>query len=62
MYIQNGRLSYIVSVPLVNKGEFKAYPLVPVPIPANKDKLIYIRTANPIVCEENHTEILLLQL
>jgi len=23
---------------------------VPVPIPANKDKLIYIRTANSILC------------
>jgi hypothetical protein len=33
VYIQNGRLSYIVSIPLTNKGEFKAYHLVPVPIP-----------------------------
>jgi len=42
VYIQNNRLSYVVSVPLVNKGEFKAYHLVPVPIPVNKDKLVYI--------------------
>ena len=50
VYIQNNRLSYVVSVPLVNKGEFKAYHLVPVPIPVNKDKLIYIRTAKSILC------------
>ena len=43
-------LSYVVSVPLVNRGEFQAYYLEPVPIPVNKDKLIYIRTAKPIVC------------
>jgi len=48
-YIQN-RLSYVVSVPLVNRGEFKAYYLVPVPIPVNKYKLIYIRTAKSILC------------
>jgi len=43
-----------VSVPLVNKGEFKAYHLVPVPIPVNnKDKLIYIRTAKSILCADN---------
>ena len=50
VYIQNNRRSYVVSVPLVNKGEFKAYYFVPVPIPVNKDKLIYIRTAKSILC------------
>jgi len=39
-----------VSVPLVNKGEFKAYHLVPVTIPVSKDKLVYIRTAKSILC------------
>ena len=39
-----------MSVPLVNKGEFKAYYFVPVPIPVNKDKLIYIRTAKSVLC------------
>ena len=50
VYIQNGRLSYVISVPLVDKGEFKAYYLVPIPIPVNKDKLIYIRTEKSILC------------
>ena len=53
VYIQNDRLSYVVSVPLVNKGEFKAYHLVPVPIPVNKDKLIYIKTVKSILCVDN---------
>jgi hypothetical protein len=39
VYIQNDRLSYAVSVPLVNKGGYKSYYLVPVQIPVNKDKL-----------------------
>jgi len=50
VYIQNDRLSYVVSVPLVNKWEFKGYHLLPVPIPINKDKPIYIRTAKSILC------------
>jgi len=39
-----------VSVPLVNKWEFKAYHLVPVPISVSKDKLDNIRTAKSILC------------
>jgi hypothetical protein len=27
VFIHNGRLSYVVSVPLIDKGEFKAYPI-----------------------------------
>ena len=50
VYIQNDRLSYVVSVPLVNKWEFKGHHLLPVPIPINKDKPIYIRTAKSTLC------------
>jgi len=49
-YIQNGRLTYVVSVPLIDKGEFKVYYLVPVPIPVSPDKLVYIRTEKPVLC------------
>jgi hypothetical protein len=58
VYIQNDKLSYVVIIPLVNKGEFWAYYLVPVPIPINKDKLIYIKAAKSILCVDN---VLLLQ-
>jgi len=50
VYIQCGKLSYIVSIPLIDKGEFKAYYLVPIPIPINKDKLVYIRAEKSILC------------
>ena len=32
-----------------SKGQFKAYHLVPVPIPINTEKLIYITTAKSIL-------------
>jgi len=50
VYIQNSRLSYVISIPLIDKGEFKAYYLVPIPIPVNKDKLIYVRVEKSILC------------
>jgi hypothetical protein len=50
VYIQNGRLSYIVSIPLIDKGESKVYYLIHVPILVNQDKLVYIRTKKPILC------------
>jgi len=50
VYIQSGKLSYIVSIPLTDKEEFKAYYLVPIPIPINKDKLVYIRMETSILC------------
>jgi hypothetical protein len=53
VYIQNGRLSYVVNTPLVDKGEFKVYYLTPVPISVSQDKLVYIRTEKPILCIDN---------
>ena len=50
VFIQNGKLSYIVSILLIDKGEFKAYYLVPIPIPIHKDKLVYIRTEKSLLC------------
>jgi hypothetical protein len=50
VYIKNNKLSYVISTPLVNKGEFRVYYLVPVPIQANKDKLVYIKTVKSIMC------------
>jgi hypothetical protein len=50
VYIHNGTLSYVVSMPLIDKGEFKAYYLIPIPIPVSKDKLVYIQTEKPFLC------------
>jgi hypothetical protein len=53
VYIQNGRLSYVVSTPLVDKSEFKVYYLTPVPITLGQNKLVYIKTEKPILCVDN---------
>jgi len=50
VYIPNDRPSYVVRIPLVSKGEFKACHFVPLPIPVNEDKLIHIRTEKSILC------------
>ena len=42
----------MVSVPLIDKGEFKVYYLVRVPIPVSPDKLVYIRTEKPVLCTD----------
>ena len=53
VYIKNNKLGYVISTPLVNKGEFRAYYLVPVPIQINKDKQVYIRTVKSIMCVDS---------
>ena len=53
VYIKNNKLSYLISTPLVNKGEFRVYYLVPVPIQTNKDKLVYIKTVKSIMCVDS---------
>ena len=50
VYIQNGELNYVVSIPLIDKGEFKAYYLAPVPISVSPDKLVYIVTERSVLC------------
>jgi hypothetical protein len=45
----------VVRVPLVNIGEFKAYHLVPVPIPV-KDKLMYIGTMKLMLCVDSNRQ------
>ena len=50
VYFRNGRLSYVVSVPLVNKWEFKVYYLLPIPVPVNTDKLVYVKVQKSIAC------------
>ena len=50
VYIQNGKLNYVVSIPLIEKGEFKAYHLAPVLISVSPDKLVYIMTEKSVLC------------
>jgi hypothetical protein len=39
-------------VPLVNKGEFEVYYLVPIPVPVKTDKLVYFKIEKSILCAE----------
>ena len=50
VYIQNGKLNYVVSIPLIDKRECKAYYLAPVPISVSPDKLVYIMTEKSVLC------------
>lgn len=53
VYLQNERLNYVINIPLENKGEFRAYCLVPVPLLVNKDKLIYIKIGESVLYVDN---------
>ena len=53
VYIKNNKLSYVISTPLVNKGEFRVYYLVSVPIQVNKDKLAYVKRVKSIMCVDS---------
>jgi hypothetical protein len=53
VYIKNNKLSYVISTPFVNKGEFQVYYLVPVPIQVNKDKLAYVKRVKSIMCVDS---------
>ena len=52
VYIQNGKLNYVVSIPLIDEGEFKAYYLAPVPISVSPDKLVYIIIEKSVLCRQ----------
>ena len=63
VYIKGNKLSYVISTPLVNKGEFQVYYLVPVPIQVNNNKLTYVKTVKSIMCVcGQQSPVLLFQL
>jgi hypothetical protein len=49
VYISQGILGYVVTMPLVNRGIFKALRLIPLPILTDKNKFVYIETENQIL-------------
>jgi hypothetical protein len=44
VYIKKGILGYVVLLPLVNPGSFDIYRLIPIPVPLDKTKFVYIDT------------------
>jgi hypothetical protein len=41
IYLRDGILGYIISLPLVNRGTFKAFRLIPLPIGIEQNKVVY---------------------
>lgn len=42
VYIKHGILGYVALVPLVNRGDFSIYKLIPIPVPLDRTKFMYI--------------------
>jgi hypothetical protein len=49
MYMKNGMLVYVISLPLVNRGTFDIYKLIPIPISLDKRQFLYIETGKPFL-------------
>jgi hypothetical protein len=44
IYIKDGILCYIISLPSISKGTFKVFRLIPLPVGIEKDKFVYLET------------------
>jgi len=44
VYIKNGVLGYVILLPLVDRGNFNVYGLIPIPVPLGRTKLLYVDT------------------
>jgi len=44
VYIKNGILGYVILLPLVNRGTFDVYRLIPIPIALDRNQYLYIET------------------
>jgi hypothetical protein len=47
VYIRNGKLGYIIQLPLVGRGTFDIYRLIPKPIAVDRNQFLYIDTGKP---------------
>ena len=44
VYVKRGILGYIILMPLVNRGDFNIYRSIPIPVPLDRNKYLYIDT------------------
>ena len=44
VHVKNGILGYVVLLPLVNRGNFNVYRFIPIPVPLDRTKFLYIDT------------------
>jgi hypothetical protein len=47
VYIKNGILGYVIQLPLVSRGTFDIYRLIPIPIALDRNQFLYIETGKP---------------
>jgi hypothetical protein len=50
IYLTNGILSYIISLPLVNRGLFKTLRLIPLPVKLDGSKFVYTEPGSNVLC------------
>ena len=44
VYTKNGVLGFVILLPLVNRGNFNVYRLIPIPVPLDRTKFLYVDT------------------
>jgi hypothetical protein len=44
VYINNGILGFVILLPLVNRGNFNIYRLIPIPVLLDRTKFLYVDT------------------
>ena len=49
IYIKKGILGYVITIPLVNRGTFRVFRLLPLPLSVENNKFVYIETGNCIL-------------
>jgi hypothetical protein len=50
VYIESSILGYVITLPLIGRGVFKVYKMIPVPIPLGSHKFAYIETEESNLC------------
>jgi hypothetical protein len=50
VYIDEGILGYVITLPLIGRGVFKVYKMIPVPIALGNQKFAYVETSESDLC------------
>jgi hypothetical protein len=50
VYLKDGILGYVVELPLVNRGNFKIFKMIPIPVTLKPSTFLYIETVGSILC------------
>ena len=49
IYIKDGILGYIISLPLISRGTFKVFRVIPLPVGIEKNRFVYLETGNELL-------------